>query len=272
MTYISELTIDHLQRYNCQIPELYTDLLQQATEIHPPPHGKGWYGKAYRQAARNADWFADSLVVNAYEEGNGSRQVWEFAGQVDRPEIAELIRQHSIDESRHSAMFATLLDLLFPTKLEAATRAQVKSFCPGYNPGDLKSIATAAVRISGRETIDQLIQVNLLEIRALILQLLLRPVLLAYAEPQDLAQVTSMCDRFIFDETQHIAYSAYCIGNYGTWGDSPDRDWLRDRVIYRQSTINEMFLQESDLDANGGIAMMLSPKITPDSSYLASRD
>ena len=266
MNYISELTIGHLRRYGCQIPELYTELLQAATDLHPPPHSQAWYGKAYRQSARNADWFADSLVLNAYEEGNGSRQVWEFAGQVERPEFAELIRNHAIDESRHSKMFATLLDLLFPTQLEPETRAKVKAFCPGYNPGDLKSIESTSDsidRVDDRFMMDQLIQVNLLEIRALILQLLLRPVLQAYAQPKDLAQVTRMTDRFIYDETQHIAYSAHCISEYATWGD---RDWLRDRVIYRQSTVNQMFLAEVDEQTEPIMSelsnAMLLPKIT----------
>ncbi len=243
MNYVSELTIEHLRQHNCQVPQLYADLLQTATDLHPPPHGKSWYGKAYRQAARNASWFADSLILNAYEEGNGSRQVWEFAGQVERPEFAELIRNHAIDESRHSKMFATLLELLFPTQLEAETREQVKGFCPGYHPGDLKYAVTEIDRVNDVVTIDRLIQINLLEIRALILQLLLRPVLLAYAQPQDLEQVRRMCDRFIYDETQHIAYSADCISNYATWGD---RDWLRDRFIYRQSTVNLIFSEEID--------------------------
>jgi hypothetical protein len=259
MNYVSELTIEHLRRHNCQVPQLYADLLQTATDLHPPPHGKSWYGKAYRQAARNASWFADSLILNAYEEGNGSRQVWEFAGQVERPEFAELIRHHAIDESRHSKMFATLLELLFPTQLEAKTRTQVNAFCPGYHPGDLKYAVAATDRVNDVVMMDRLILINLLEIRALILQLLLRPVLLAYAQPQDCAQVRRMCDRFISDETQHIAYSAYCISNYATWGD---RNWLCDRFIDRQSTVNLMFLQESDSGTETVTSEMFSSRLS----------
>ncbi len=253
MNYISELTASHLHRNGCKIPAAYFDLLQTATEIHSPPHSKAWYGKLYRQQACQAQWFADSLILNAFEEGQGARQVWQFSQQIDQPEFQELTRNHAIDESRHSKMFATLLDLLFPTQLERETRAKVKTFSPGYKPGDLpESKSTVKLElVDDRSMMDTLIQINLLEIRALILQLLLKSVLKAYAQPQDLAVVSRMCERFIYDETQHIAYSAQCIAKYWESGNlaqeiQHERDWLQSQMIYRQSTVNQMFLAEAE--------------------------
>nr|AVH79557.1 hypothetical protein [Stigonema sp. PCC 9446] len=52
-----------------------------------------------------------------------------------------------------------------------------------------------------------------------------------------------MSDQFIFDETKHIEYSAYCIGEYIKWGDC---DWLRQTMIDRQATVNQMFLEDLD--------------------------
>ncbi|MBR8833150.1 MAG: hypothetical protein DSM106950_03655 [Stigonema ocellatum SAG 48.90 = DSM 106950] len=245
MKNVSELAIHYLNHYNCHINEGYTKLLFEACEINPPPHGKAWYGNLYRQHARKSEWFANSLIANAYEEGNGARQVWQFSRCVENQDFARLIRSHSIDESRHSKMFTTLFSMLFPMKLEEEVQAQLKAFSPMYS----KENHPPTVPVSADDVMDELlvmdelIQINLLEIRALILQLLLRPVLQAYAKPEDREKVSRMSDQFIFDETKHIEYSAYCIGEYIKWGDC---DWLRQTMIDRQATVNQMFLEDID--------------------------
>jgi hypothetical protein len=245
MNNISELAISYLRHYNCHINEGYIALLKEACEINPPPHGKAWYGNMYRQYARKSEWFANSLIVNAYEEGMGSRQVWQFSQQVENQQFAKLIRSHSIDESRHSKMFITLFNMLFPMKLEEDLQTQLKAFSPNYNKENHLSTVPVFPNDAMDELLvmDELIQINLLEIRALILQLLLRPVLQAYARPEDKVKVTRMSDQFIFDETKHIEYSAYCIGEYMKWGD---RAWLRETMIHRQATVNQMFLEDID--------------------------
>jgi hypothetical protein len=245
MNQLTELTFSYLQRYGCPITEDYKQLLQTATNTHQPPHGMAWYGNRYREQARNADWFANSLVLNSYEEGNGSRQVWELSQRTGNQDFAQLIRNHSIDESRHSKMFATLVDILFPTSLEVETRKQIKAFSPGYSASNHPAHQTNSLvdTLDEKIMMDQLIMINLLEIRALILQLLLRPVLQAYAQLAELEKVTRMSDQFIYDETQHIAYSAHCIGEYYQYGD---RDWLKEQMINRQATVNNLFLEETE--------------------------
>ena len=115
MNTVSELALNYLQRYDCQIFEDYKTVLRTACEIHPPPHGMAWYGNLYRQFARNAEWFANSLMGNAAEEGTGSREVWEFSQGRDNQEFAKLVRNHAIDESRHNYL-AVLRQLHSPQK------------------------------------------------------------------------------------------------------------------------------------------------------------
>jgi hypothetical protein len=255
MSNVSELAIQYLQRYNCNISEEYIAVLREACETKPPPHGKAWYGNLYRQNARNPEWFANSLILNAYEEGNGARQVWEFSRSVPNQDFARLIRTHSIDESRHSKMFVTLFNMLFPQELEEEVQTQLKSFSPGYSQHEHPSTVPvpASLMVDEQRMMDELIQINLLEIRALILQLLLRPLLQAYAKSEDRAKVTRMSDQFIFDETKHVEYSAYCIGEYMKWGD---RQWLRETTIYRQGTVNQMFLEDLDSQDSLGTTIL----------------
>ncbi len=144
-------------------------------------------------------------------------------------------------------MFVTLLNILFPTEIEADFRTKLKELSPSYSQQN----HPPTVVISPDQVIDEqlvmdtLIQINLLEIRALVLQLLLRPVLQAYAKPEDLQKVTTMSDKFISDESNHIGYSAYCIEEYIKQGN---RDWVREMMIRRQASVNEFCLEKIDLE------------------------
>ena len=255
MNNISDLVVHYLQRYNCHVSEEYIAVLREASEIHPPPHAQAWYGNMYRQYARKPEWFANSLILNAFEEGNGSKQVWQFWQRVANQDFAKRIHDHSIDESRHSKMFATLVNILFPMSLDEELRTQLKSICPEYSQENypLTTPVSAKEVMDESLVMDELIQINLLEIRALILQLLLRPVLQTYAKPEDVAKVTRMSDQFIFDETKHIEYSAYCMGEYMKWGDC---DWLREKTIHRQLSVNEMFPVSVDNDDSIGTTIL----------------
>lgn len=257
MNTVSELALNYLQRYDCQIFEDYKTVLIEACEIHPPPHGMAWYGNLYRQFSRSAEWFANSLMVNAAEEGTGSKGVWQFSQGIENQEFAELVRNHSIDESRHSLMFVALLNILFPTAMEADFRAELQALSPKYYHHKHPPIETPSPEKTIDEFVvmDEIIQINLLEIRALILQLLLRPVLQAYATPENLPRVTRMSDLLIYDETKHIEYSAYCIGKYIEQGHS---SWVREMMIDRQKTINEMFLEDIELENSVGTTVLKS--------------
>jgi hypothetical protein len=263
MNNVSELAIDYLQRYNCPVSEDYKTVLREACNINPPPHGKAWYGKLYRQFARDPEWFASSLIVNATEEGEGSRGVWQFAKQIEDRQFAELVRSHSIDESRHSKMFVALLDIIFPTKIEADYRAELQALSPEYYHHKHPSIepVSADKMMDEQQVMDEIIQINLLEIRALILQLLLRPVLQAYATPENLPRVTRMSDLLIYDETKHIEYSAYCIGKYMESDRfqpcaERNRAAAREMMISRQKTVNEMFLEDVELSSSVGTTVL----------------
>jgi len=251
MNNVSELALSYLQRYNCQIFEDYKTVLREACEIHPPPHGMAWYGNLYRQLARQSEWFVNSLITNSAEEGTGARGVWQFSQRIENQDFAELVRNHSIDESRHSKMFAALLNILFPSQIDADLWAKLQTFSPEYYPHQHPpiEIPTPDQIMDEKLVMDEIIQINLLEIRALILQLLLRPVLQAYAKPEDLPKITQMSDVLIYDETKHIEYSAYCIGKYIEAGHE---SWVREMMIYRQQTINEMFLEGVELENSVG--------------------
>jgi hypothetical protein len=223
----------------------YMQMLADAEEAYPPVYGRASYGAEYRQKARNIDWFVTSLVTNAEREGFGSRQIWRFSQIIARPDMAKLVRGHSIDESRHSRMFVKLLDLCVPGGITPAVRADLFALSPGYTanspyypPSEISNV------LNDDQLIDELIQINLVEIRSLILQRLLRPVVMAYYSGQQSQKIVRMLDILLQDECKHIEYSARCIealvGHCGT-------DLARNTFVQRQHDLNEVTSREMDV-------------------------
>jgi hypothetical protein len=247
MNNVSELALQYLRAYGTPAPDTYAAFLSEACEAHPPPHGMAWYVNLYRQLARDHDWFAHSLVINADKEGFGARQLWRFSLLMENESLADAVRRHAMDESRHSSMFVGVLDLLFPTSLEADFRASLRELSPGYTQRTHPptTLAPPSERLPEPQVMDNLIQGNFTEIRALILQLLLRPVLQAYAEPETRAKLLRVSDRLIHDETKHIAYSAGFIERYAAQGH---REWVRATMLDAMKSVNDVSLAEVSVE------------------------
>jgi hypothetical protein len=247
MNNVSELALHYLQSYGLPAPETYTAFLREACEAHPPPHGMAWYGNMYRQLARKTEWFANSLIINADKEGFGARQLWKFSVRMENTRLAEAVRRHSMDESKHARIFVGTLDLLFPSALEAGFRAQLRELSPGYNPRTHPptNLAPASELLPERRVMDDLIQGNFTEVRALILQLLLRPMFQAYAAPEKRARLLHISDGLIRDEARHIEYSAQFIEQYAAQGN---REWVRATMLDRMKSVNDVSLAEVSVE------------------------
>jgi hypothetical protein len=81
-------------------------------------------------------------------------------------------------------------------------------------------------------TVDELIQMNIAEIRTRIYHLLQRPVLLdCYCKANQRLRVRQMLDWLLLDETRHIAYTARLIERAAqASGDEQVMDLMRERV------------------------------------------
>jgi hypothetical protein len=91
---------------------------------------------------------------------------------------------------------------------------------------------------------EELIQGNFTEIRALILQLLLRPVMQAYAPPEHREKLLRVSDRLIHDETKHIEYSARFIEKYA----QEHREWVRATMLDMMKLVNDVSLAEVSIE------------------------
>ena len=251
MNTLSNLVASYLSKFGYNNLEIYQKILRETCEVHPQPYSQSWYGKQYRELAIKPNWFAKSLIINANMEGYGATQIWAFSQIAGNEIYAEHIRSHSIDESRHSKMFVMMLEMMFPDVAKEIGMENLLSLSPGYTKSNhpSKKAPKDGNILSEANTVEELIHINLIEVRAFILQMLLRPVLLAYSAKENRKKLSAMSNRLIQDEIKHIAYSASCIEDFARNGN---QDFVRASMINRQAQVNDETLEELELE---GIAV-----------------
>jgi len=217
MNTVAKLTLEALAEYRKNPLEKYADSLYEACEKYPPPFGMFWYGEKYRQVACDPNWLANSLIENAAKEGEGSRKLWDLTSRTGMPEIADQIRHHAIDEARHARLYIAMLDIAFPDAIDDTLRATLYDLSPGYTVKDTPEPSLSSTEAT---VLDEIIQMNIGEIRTRIHQLLLRPVILAHCPEENCDRLTRILDSLLTDETRHIEYTARLIEEFITRGYS----------------------------------------------------
>jgi hypothetical protein len=186
----------------------YGRALRAACAASPPPFGFAWYGERYRYYASDPSWFANSLIANAAKEGEGSSSLWDLSSRCKDQEVADLVRKHAIDESRHARFYISLLKLTFPELREEIQTQQLTSLSPGYTIRDHPEPADPS---SEEQVLDELIQMNIGEVRTLIHQMLMGPVIVLHSPPNCRRRMQALMDGLGRDERIHIGYTAKLI-------------------------------------------------------------
>lgn len=238
---VAELTASALAESG-DSPQRYIRGLRAACEESPPPFGKRWYGDLYREASSSPEWLAQSLVGNAAKEGEGAQKLWDLACRIDDPGIAEQVRRHAIDESRHSRVYVAMLGLTFPGAISDELRPLLKELSPGYSARDQLEVGVPS---SLEQVIDELVQVNIGEIRTRIHQLLLRPVIMTYSAEAEHVRLSGLLESILSDETRHVAYTATLLEALSDQ-DEHLQDFIRTTFGQRLREFNEITLDEVD--------------------------
>ncbi|PWU22917.1 MAG: hypothetical protein C5B48_09500 [Candidatus Rokuibacteriota bacterium] len=219
MNIVAELTVKALRPLGGDAWANYRQALIRACRRSPPPFGTRPYGDIYRDAATDPHWLAGSLMANAAHEGEGAGQLWDLAACTSDPVVAGQIADHAIDESGHARAYIALLDLAFPGAVDDDFHAQLVTLSPGYTresrlaPHDGSPFARPV-------TVDDLIQMNIAEIRTRVHHLLQRPMLLVHCAPNRRHQLVRILDTLLLDETRHIAYTAALIETFARSGEA----------------------------------------------------
>jgi hypothetical protein len=207
---IAELTLKVLRAHGGAAWSNYSDALITACRKAPPPFGTKAYAKIYGDVAKDAGWMAVSLIQNAQGEGEGSGHLWDLAASTPDVRVSAHVKAHAIDESRHAKAYVAMLDLTFPDIVDDDFHARLNSLSPGYtqrSPLEAQMGSPYASPI----TLDDLIQMNIAEIRTLVHHILQRPMLLEHCAPERRRRLARLHDRVRLDEVRHIAYTAALI-------------------------------------------------------------
>jgi hypothetical protein len=242
MNIVARTTIEALRESGVPRLPTYERALAAACTAFPPPFGRKEYGDLYRSSASDPDWVALSLLTAAQSEGEGARHLWDMAACTPDAEVARQMQQHAIDEARHSRGYVTLLGLTFPEAADEELRTRLRSLSPDYTRNSLLA-PTAGSPYAYPATVDELIQMNIAEIRTRIYHLLQRPILLDnYCKANDRARVLQILDWLLLDETRHIAYTARLIERAAqASGGEQVMDLIRERVEdFNEITEEEM--------------------------------
>ncbi|EUC00650.1 hypothetical protein PMI07_003936 [Rhizobium sp. CF080] len=210
MSIVANQTIDALREVGTPPLITYERALVLACLREPPPFGMKPYGDAYRAVAFDPNWLAETLIANALAEGDGSSRLRDLAASTSKGPSRALVKEHSIDEARHARWYIAITELVFPGSIPASLRVELHSLIPFYEEIDFLS-ARKNSAFAHDITIDDLIQMNIAEIRTRIHQLIQRPILLAYAPLESQSRLIRLLDVLICDETKHIAYTAKMI-------------------------------------------------------------
>lgn len=238
MSAVVSLTLRALGRCGADRFRGYASALRAACASSPPPFGLFWYGERFRRLARDPDWLALALIQNAAREGEGARKLWRLAGRTADPLIAEQIRRHAVDESRHALIYVAMLETVFPDSVSAALRPTLARLSPRYR---LRDRPPGRAPLRGRRVLDELIQMNIGEIRTRINQALLGPVVTAYCPPARRRRLTRMLRSLMDDETRHVAYTARILEHAIADGRG---DFVRRTMAHRVDQFNRLTERE----------------------------
>jgi hypothetical protein len=241
MNPVAAMALGALAEHGVPALPAYRRALASAFARFPPVFGRKAYADLYRRGARDPDWVALSLATFAEGEGDGAERLWDLAACTPDAEISRQLQWHAIDEARHSRGYVTLLGLIFPRAVDEELLGQLKALSPGYTRASpLKARKGSAY--ARPATVDELIQMNIAEIRTRIQHLFQRPVLLRYCPPARRARVRRILDSLLLDETRHVAYTARLIERAARGsGAAPVMELMHERVRdFNEITEGEM--------------------------------
>jgi hypothetical protein len=181
-------------------------LLDDAFVTIPPAYQDEWFGNLFRGHGRDPSWLASLLASDSYMEGYSARRLWQYAATLPDPELARRMRKHATDEARHSKIFSRATLKTFPTLEAPEIRVQLDGNAPNLKAEQL--YLEAGWWPSEEEILTSMILVNLFEIKALVLGLMTKPLVIAHAPEANRTILRKMFDAIIRDEADHIDYSA----------------------------------------------------------------
>jgi len=239
---VGDLTCRHLG--GSAMCDSYGQALRSAFLASPPIYATTGFADHYRKRARDRSWFASLLVSDCDLEGYSAGQLARYASEVGDERFACGLIAHAADEARHSRIFASLLVGVFPQLEDTALREKLAGMAPRLKSRGYGS--TVGFGAVDEGLLSSAILINLHEVKALVLEHLLRPLALAHAPEANRGKIGRQLQVLIEDEVQHIRYSAEYIRHAAASG------WdaaITEMMAEYQALMNEVTEQEIETGA-----------------------
>lgn len=218
----------------------YEAALHAALAGSPPAYAEMRFVDEFRYQAKDPSWFASLLVSDCDLEGYSGGQLARYAKEIADRRLASGLAAHAADEARHSRIFASLLFGIFPQLApDLSLRAKLAALAPRLKAASY--VSAISFDEPDEALLSSMVLINLHEVKALVLEQLLKPVALAHAPDANRQKIHRQFQVLIDDELQHIRYSAEYIEHAATlgWGDT-----IADMMVDYQQLMNQVTLEE----------------------------
>jgi hypothetical protein len=153
------------------------------------------------------NYIQEVIIANADAESHGSEGLFDLWSKVRGIEEFDAgVKSHFLDEARHARLFLYLTNLAFPDYFDDDALSKKKDNL--FNPTKFDENTFPTASASLEYIVDNLVQMNIGEIRTRAHMYMIGPVLTALAPKENKEKIDGILTGLVFDEVTHIGYTA----------------------------------------------------------------
>jgi hypothetical protein len=229
-------TLDLVREHTGNDLPRFTECVQRAFKEVAPIFLRPRYGEFFWHCSSTVPgWLPRVVLANARMESDGSAKLLSLWQDINySSEIEDQVLFHATDEARHSRLFVKLVSMAFPGMFADGALSTYRGKLTKIEKHKLVKSATP---IDVKALIDNLVQMNMGEIRTRLHMELIAPVLHAFTPDESKAELECMLQGLAHDEIVHIGYIAGILEEMCADGDS---ELVRSLYVRRLRDFNEL--------------------------------
>ena len=213
---LDDVLVQLRARFNDDLPH-FTDCVKKAFAAVDAVFWRERYLDFYWRCVTTVPGYIQEVVLaNADAESAGSEGLFKLWASVhNSPDVEMGIEKHFRDESRHARLFVHLMELAFPEYCTPSENEQRKHrLFDASRVARVKSDAPASTPV----LLDNLVQMNVGEIRTRAHMFMIGPVLTAFTPSDHKERVDGILSGLVYDEVSHIGYTACLMEEWCRYG------------------------------------------------------
>ncbi|TGQ21266.1 hypothetical protein EN860_014195 [Mesorhizobium sp. M00.F.Ca.ET.217.01.1.1] len=193
-------------RYDSDLPHFTDCILAAFADIDAVFWKEQYLGFYWKCVTTVPGYIQGVVIANAEAESHGSEGLHDLWTKVrGQREVEDGIQSHFYDESRHARLFLHLTRLSFPDYLSEPGQTLIRS---SLFDAPKASLEKAGLEASIDYIVDNMVQMNIGEIRTRSHMFMIGPVLTAFSPQAHRETVDGILSGLVYDEVTHIGYTA----------------------------------------------------------------